>query len=308
MGFRKCVWAGGFLGSIVLAGCTGSDILAPELMSVGPASAGQCPNGGTLVQNYIDSNNNGKLDPGEQVLSSTTICNGANGQSGAQGNGAGISVSAAPSATCPAGGDIITTFIDANNNGIQDPGEPTTSISAICNGINGTNGTDGTDGTNGASAYINVTAASAQQCPNGGAVYSSGTQGQTPVQTVICDGTNGQNGTNGTNAVFEMGSVGPAVPNEPYTACHHDYIYIPGTATARGWLIFRHQYNGSEDQGIGSTGFEVWDVDIANFYLESEVGDVIYCQLNWDTTARVLSYTVLDNSDGLAGLTGSIQL
>jgi hypothetical protein len=99
------------------------------------------------------------------------------------------------------------------------------------------------------------------------------------------------------------------VSGEVYSACHHDYLYIPDTTTpTRGWLIFRHQANGSADQGIGSTGFNVWNVDISDFSLVSEDGSVTYCNLHWDPTARVLTYTVVDTADGFAGNTGTIDL
>lgn len=128
----------------------------------------------------------------------------------------------------------------------------------------------------------------------------------------VCNGANGSNGANGTNgqnASFSTGSVGPDVVGKNYSACHHDYLFIPNSQNPfRGWLMFRHQGNGSHDQGIGSTGFQVWNVDIPNFSLASEVGGVIYCNLSWDSASRILSYVVVDNSDGLAGLQESIQL
>lgn len=144
----------------------------------------------------------------------------------------------------------------------------------------------------------------------GGAVYTSGVTGQnTPDVTVVCIGENGQNGSNGTNSDFIMGSVGPSVPNKVYSACHHDYLYIPDNNNgARGWLTFRHQANGSADQGIGSTGFQIWNVDIANFSLGSEVGGVTYCNLQWDPVMKTLNFTVVDNTDGLAGTQGTLQL
>lgn len=72
--------------------------------------------------------------------------------------------------------------------------------------------------------------------------------------------------------------------------------------------MFRHQKNGSEDQGIGSTGFNVWNVDISKFSLVSEVGNVTYCQLTYDPNNLTLVYTVVDKTDGLQGKTGTISL
>lgn len=306
---KMILTAGTALSALFLVGClSGSGSLS---VSVSSATSAQCSGGGTLVQDFMDANGNGTLDSGEQVLSTSLICNGANGTNGAngvngavgatgsQGVGAGILVTTAPTSSCPVGGSLLTTYVDTNNNGVLDSGEQVTSISTLCDGMNGTNGTNGTDGS---SAHITTTAASLTQCINGGAVYSTYTGDQAPVQTIVC------NGTNGTNASIEMGAVGPAVAGQPYSACHHDYIYIPGSSTARGWLIFRHQENGAADQGIGSTGFDVWDVDISDFLLVSEVGGVTYCSLHWDSGSKILSYSVVDNSNGLAGAHGTISL
>ena len=105
-----------------------------------------------------------------------------------------------------------------------------------------------------------------------------------------------------------MGAVGDMVENKAYSACHHDYLYIPNYLDpSRGWLTFRHQANGSLDQGIGSTGFQIWNVDIENFALASEIRNVTYCTLNWDAQNRVLNFTVVDTEDGLQGSTGTIK-
>lgn len=126
--------------------------------------------------------------------------------------------------------------------------------------------------------------------------------------TPICNGVQGSAGAPGQNAQFAMGAVGPWVENKGYSACHHDYLFFPDPQNGgRGWLTFRHQKNGSADQGIGSTGFQIWNVDIADFSLASEVGGVTYCTLHWNASAKKLDYKVVDPSDGLAGLEGSIQ-
>lgn len=168
------------------------------------------------------------------------------------------------------------------------------------------------------SVGIHTSAASPSDCPNGGqrlivfldenidALFQ--VEENILSESNICNGSNGSNGQNGSNAEFIMGSVGPDVPGKAYSACHHDYLYIPDSNNgSRGWLTFRHQANGSADQGIGSTGFQIWNVDIANFSLGSEVGSVIYCNLQWDSVLKILNYTVVDNSDGMAGIQGSLQ-
>jgi hypothetical protein len=194
----------------------------------------------------------------------------------------GIEVIEAPQDICPSGGNVILIYKDQNADGERQNTESVLSANPICNGVAGTNGNNGVDGQNGA----------------------NGQNGQDGAA-----GSDGADGMNGQNAVFTMGKVGSAVAGKSYSACHHDYLYFPNASDpARGWLTFRHQGNGSLDQGIGSTGFQVWNVDIANFALASEVGNVSYCSLQYDAASGTLNYTVLDKSDGLQGESGTIQL
>ena len=276
------------------------------LVTVVDATPLECASGGSAIVTYLDANSSGDFDSGDVERSRSKICNGAQGTPGSSGYGAGILVESASQLSCPAGGSTFTTFIDKNNNALQEDGESTTSFTTLCSGTNGVDAR---------SAHLSVTLASALQCPNGGFVYSSSTDGQlTPDLSVVCNGQNGKNGqdgsdgTNGEDARLLMGAVGAAVSGKIYSACHHDYLFFPDpSGGARGWLSFRHQANGSADQGIGSTGFQIWNVDISNFALASEVGGVTYCTLQWDPLARRLSYTVVDNQDGLAGTQGVIE-
>jgi hypothetical protein len=285
-------------------------------MEVDNATSAQCTSGGSVIILYKDLNANGVYDSASDTLvSASPVCNGATGTAGAtgatgatgaQGVGAGVQLTNAPTGTCPAGGTSISTFEDLNNNGVLDIGETITSTSTVCNGV------AGTDGLNGASSFITSTTATSAQCSTGGIVYTTRLDGQTPQVNVVCNGlngANGTNGTNGTNAVFANGPVGPAIAGKVYSACHHDYLYIPDSSGGtRGWLIFRHQANGTADQGVGSTGFNVWNVDITDFDLVSEDNSVTYCQMHWDATAEVLTYLVLDHDDGDFGLSGSIHV
>jgi hypothetical protein len=266
------------------------------------ATSDECPDGGISFVGFADVNGNGRLDSGETVTLRQKVCNGARGvagETGAQGFGAGVAVATASALQCPAGGVVLTAFQDTDNNGALNGDEQVTSTSTVCNGVSGSDGR---------SAYLTVSTASAQQCSSGGFVYTASSPGDTPVVSIVCNGSNGTNGTNGTDAVVERGPVGDPVNGKNYTACHHDYVYIPGATRSTGWLLFRHQGNGSYDQGIGSTGFQVWTVDIRDFLLISEVGGVAYCSLHWDATGRTLSYTVVDPSDGLAGQSGMLIL
>lgn len=282
------------------------------------ASAEDCPKGGSTILTFDDVDANSKWNDGETILASTSICNGADGLAGLAGKdgndgndglSAGLKVESAALASCPAGGLSVTTFIDSNSDGKFQDDEFITSQSTVCNGAAGKDGE---------SALLSVAPANVTQCPAGGSVYSSSIGSALAQETVICnglagsDGTNGQDGINGQdgkNAFYLMGAVGPNVVDKEYTACHHDYLYLPdATNGASGWLIFRHQKNGTKDQGVGTTGFNVWSADIVDFALASEVGSITYCSFHWDPAKKILSYTVKDKTDGLAGKIGSIDI
>jgi hypothetical protein len=255
-------------------------------IAVVTATATECPTGGLALQTFQDKNRNGLLDSDEVVVSRAPVCNGSKGD---QGVGAGIIATAAPSGVCPAGGTRLTTYSDVNNNGAQDAGEASTSVSTICNGV---------------SSVLTSTAANGMQCPAGGVVYTTHVDGESPSSAIVC---NGIAGVDGSDAGIQIAAVGPAVPGHVFTACHHDALYIPDASVGRGWLIFRHQANGSADQGVGQSGFNVWNVDMANFELQSEVGNKTYCTMAWNPTARRLDYKVVEATYGQAGQTGQIQ-
>lgn len=139
----------------------------------------------------------------------------------------------------------------------------------------GANGTNGIDGTNGAT----------------GAQGDKGDKGDT-----------GNTGATGQSAVLNSGPVGITV-SSGLSTCHHDYAYL-----SNGWLLFRHQANGTSDQGVGNTGFNVWNVDIAYFNLVAEIGNHAYCTLYFNKASHTLSYTVVTNEDGHNGNTGTINL
>ncbi len=290
------------------------------------ASGAECPAGGSVLVRFVDANGNATLDANENVVSRLPICNGARGTDGGEGIASGLLFENATSASCAYGGSKLTAFADRNGNGQREIGEEIRSETTICNGR------DGADGRDGEAASLSVAPASAAQCPGGGAVYTSVSASSSAQTTVVCngqdgrdgrngqDGSNGQDGTNGRDgsngrdgvdgrdATYAMGAVGSIVKGRDYSACHHDYLYLPNREEgARGWLLFRHQANGANDQGVGPTGFQVWNVDIGDFALVSEVGGVTYCRLRWHAEKRLLEYEVVDRSNGLAGETGQIS-
>jgi hypothetical protein len=251
------------------------------------ATPEECAAGGLTLETFQDKNRNGLLDDGEAILARSPVCNGTKGD---RGIGAGIKVAAAPAGACPAGGTALTTFEDADSDGVQDAGEGTTSVSTICNGV---------------SSVLTSIAANGMQCPAGGTVYTTHTDGEEPSSAIVCDGLGG---VDGSDAGIGISAVGPPVPGRSFTACHHDALYLPDLASpARGWLIFRHQSNGSADQGIGTTGFNTWNVDLADFNLASEGGAVTYCALHWDPATKRLTYSVVETTYGFGGQTGLVQ-
>ncbi len=255
-----------------------AEVQATTAVQVTDATITQCPGGGLVVRTFLDSDHNGAHSEGEAILDTRVLCNGRS---------AGIEVASAPSGTCPAGGQVFTTYIDTNNDGVRSTSESVTSRSTLCNGANGE------------SARLTVTSASAGQCPAGGSVYSASVGTSPPAITIVC---------NGASAHHQMGVVGEPVRGRAYTTCHHDYLYFPGEGEGEGWLIFRHQQNGEGDGGAGATGFDLWNVNVSDFELASEDGRTTYCELHWDPHARVLTYRVIDASDGWLGAEGKIAL
>ena len=163
---------------------------------------------------------------------------------------------------------------------------------------------------------VSIGSASVSDCLFGGSVMTffkdSNLNGVLDTEESIITSSsvcNGATGANGSDAVFKTGAVGKEVAGKSFSSCHHDFLFVPDSQNPeRSWLLFRHQKNGSADQGIGSTGFNVWNVDIENFSLASETGSVTYCKLHWDPQTLSLKYEVIDNSDGHAGETDVIQM
>lgn len=182
--------------------------------------------------------------------------------------------------------------------GIAGPSGPSGS-----DGVDGLNGSDGSNGTNGTAGIDGINGLDGAK-GDVGDVGPQGATGQTgPVGATGATGSTGAAGADGQSAILSSGPVGPRVTGKSYSACHHDYLYL-----SNGWLLFRHQANGTADQGAGTTGFEVWDVDISDFLLISEVGNVTYCTLHYDQNTLKLTGIVNDNSDGFAGTQINIDL
>ena len=252
--------------------CNGKDGASATLAQK-VASTSQCPTGGTVLEMKNDG-----TDPVYAI-----ICNGVAGEKGSAGTSSYITTSVASPFQCKNGGVVISTWMDSVN--------PKNEV--ICNGE---------------AAGITTENADIKICPSGGVVVKTTTAGvKEPKTNVICNGAKGD--TESYGPAYISGYVGPLIEKKNISACHHDFMYFPATGDmTSGWLTFRHQRNGSEDQGIGTTGFNVWNVDIANFALASEVGNVTYCNMTYNPKEMTLSYTVVDKTDGMAGKSGVIKL
>ena len=209
------------------------------LVAVTEASLEQCPDGGKVVQVGVDDGggggiaDDGILQPGE-IDSTTPLCNGQRGASGADGHDALVALADASPVECPAGGKIIQSGKDdGRGGGIADDGilesgeiEVTT---PICNGQNGANGSNGASGYN---ALVSIATATQEQCPTGGKVIGVGIDdgdgggvagdgvlqaGEVDSSTPVCNGgscgvRNNGNGTasvvcdDGSSTTFETGN------------------------------------------------------------------------------------------------------
>ncbi|HNT27832.1 MAG TPA: hypothetical protein PKH10_06620 [bacterium] len=116
--------------------CNGADG-HDSLTTIDPLTPGEdCPAGGHLIRNGVDTDDDGTLDAGE-VVSEVAVCNGADG------NGAMTEVSPLDPGEggCAAGGYLFRTGVDANGNGALDTGEY--DEVAVCHGEKGDPGEDG---------------------------------------------------------------------------------------------------------------------------------------------------------------------
>ena len=156
---------------------------ATELLirTEGRDADGLCSNGGSLILIGADQNLNQYLD-GDEVTSTTTLCHGERGPSGYSGSGtAGASslIITAPievgNETCIAGGILIQSGIDVNENEALDDDEVQT-FNLLCNGPlgltgsqggQGVEGQTGTDGGDGAPALVRQKQPPASVCSNG---------------------------------------------------------------------------------------------------------------------------------------------
>lgn len=158
-----------------------------------PESPGNnCENGGTLIEIGADINSNNALDDNE-IQTSFYLCNGLDGNDGANGGADGLSslIRVSASITCPNGGLTVETGLDENLNLELDPSEVGASYE-ICNGANGTNGLS--------TLSTITTESSGLNCTEGGLKISLGLDSnengvldtdEIVSENYICDGSDG---------------------------------------------------------------------------------------------------------------------
>jgi hypothetical protein len=103
--------------------------------------ANYCAAGGTTILLAVDTNDDLDFGATDTPLTSSTICNGINGQPGPQGHSIVYEMASASQAQCTNGGTVIFFAMDINDNGVYNP---TVDIPAqsttVCNGETGPQG------------------------------------------------------------------------------------------------------------------------------------------------------------------------
>ena len=146
------------LDSLPLQDNTGGDTQEILVRTEGRIADSICTEGGVEIYIGNDLNSDGFLDE-DEVTSSTKVCHGKEGLSGPQGNPGTtlqpdlsrieIEELEVGNLTCPMGGILIHSGLDADGDGQLNQGERESS-EALCDGLIGSNGNNGQSGMNGA--------------------------------------------------------------------------------------------------------------------------------------------------------------
>lgn len=168
---------------VFLAACGGGGSGGPAggtamqaMASATPVQLASCGGSAVHIRIGLDANGNGALDA-EEVSYTEVVCTSGS-------DAPLVSVVDEPAgATCAAGGKRVLAGTDANQDGILQVGEITSSAT-ICHGTPGSNGTDGTNGSDGAdgtpgtdgtnSLLALATEPAGANCPAGGTRVRSG--------------------------------------------------------------------------------------------------------------------------------------
>lgn len=148
---------------------------------------------GKTIEFYRDTNNNGTKDSSESIVSTTLLCDGANGLDGTSPSIVALSPG---DPNCPNGGVKINSYY-------------------VCNGLNGTNGTNGADGASIGVNITNTTCSSPTRPGKSVEFYKDANNNgikdpsETAVSTMlVCDGENGASPT-----VVALSPGDPDCPN-----------------------------------------------------------------------------------------------
>jgi len=176
------------------------------LLETDDADRDACPSGGTTYVFGYDNTMDGEID---EVLSSSSICHGADGTNGLDGvspDALQMRSSIASTEACSSGGVVYVFGYDRDGDGALDD---VLSTETICNGE------DGADGADGATLHVMSEPASAADCPHGGVSLTIGydRNGDDDIDDVIvtraiCDGADGAAGAS------VLVDVGPADASE----------------------------------------------------------------------------------------------
>ena len=153
---------------------------ATALVKIAAEPAGtHCAQGGSAVSVGLDANGNGTLEASE-ATSTSYVCNGSAGTAGARTHNSLVAATAeAAGPNCTYGGTRITAGLDANDSGVLDPAE-VTSTSYSCNGAPGATGATGAAGSGGsggaALTWVSVSGLSASMASNTGYLPNNAAQ------------------------------------------------------------------------------------------------------------------------------------
>jgi alpha-tubulin suppressor-like RCC1 family protein len=199
-------------------GATGGDGASALVVMAKEPAGGSCTYGGTKITSGLDTNGTGALDDAE-ITSTTFVCNGGSGATGASGTNALAATSdEMPGDNCAYGGTKVETGLDTNGTGALESGE-VTKTTYVCKGGAGTNGT------NGASTIVTTNAEPpGASCAYGGTKITSWIDtvangvldaGETTKTSYVCNGAPGTTGTAGANTLVAQAAE-PAGTNCAY--------------------------------------------------------------------------------------------
>lgn len=190
------------IASTGLLGCSGEATNPAEIVRLRTATATECADGGQTILVGLDGNGDGMLE-GDEIISTSAVCNGSIGETGPQGgvgvdgtNALIVTTAEAAGANCAGGGVRLDVGIDDDSDGNLGTAE-IDATSYICNGADGADGVDGlnsltrtsTTGVNGCGNSGGVTIESGLDADANG-VLDNGEVTQT---NAVCNGNDGAN-------------------------------------------------------------------------------------------------------------------